>query len=205
MPKGTPRRETPVSNIVADLARSKKHPLNRICWEFATTSSDPRLMLAIVELRERVVIPAPCACLACGGRLAKLGEDITEDTRNHSAPMEGDPDGAGEIHLPVLRENHSAPAPFHAISRARAGARLLAMILYAKFGQHQPLNRQSDSHRNHQAPPRNERPRPCRRCSHRTGSRDLWREEGGVGDLHAGSLARNSGEKRVALELGCGR
>src|SRR5438045_694361 len=28
--------------------------------------------------RERVVIPAPCACPACGGRLAKLGEDITE-------------------------------------------------------------------------------------------------------------------------------
>ena len=31
-----------------------------------------------------------------------------------------------------------------AIARARAGASLLAMILYAKFGQHQPLNRQSD-------------------------------------------------------------
>jgi len=28
--------------------------------------------------RERVVIPAPCACSVCGGRLAKLGEDITE-------------------------------------------------------------------------------------------------------------------------------
>src|SRR5260370_2312289 len=36
------------------------------------------------------------------------------------------------------------PAPFHAIARARGGASLLAMILYAKFGQHQPLNRQSD-------------------------------------------------------------
>lgn len=28
--------------------------------------------------RERVVIAAPCACPACGGRLAKLGEDVTE-------------------------------------------------------------------------------------------------------------------------------
>lgn len=29
--------------------------------------------------RERVVIPAPCACPACGGtRLSKLGEDVTE-------------------------------------------------------------------------------------------------------------------------------
>jgi len=38
------------------------------------------------------------------------------------------------------------PAPFHVIARARAGASLLAMILYAKFGEHQPLNRQSDSY-----------------------------------------------------------
>lgn len=29
--------------------------------------------------RERVVIPAPCACPACGSsRLSKLGEDVTE-------------------------------------------------------------------------------------------------------------------------------
>ncbi len=28
--------------------------------------------------RERVVIPGPTACPCCGGRLAKLGEDVTE-------------------------------------------------------------------------------------------------------------------------------
>ena len=28
--------------------------------------------------RERVVIPGPTACPCCGGKLAKLGEDITE-------------------------------------------------------------------------------------------------------------------------------
>lgn len=38
------------------------------------------------------------------------------------------------------------PAPFRVIARARAGASLLAMILYAKFGEHQPLNRQSESY-----------------------------------------------------------
>jgi transposase len=38
------------------------------------------------------------------------------------------------------------PAPFHVIPRARAGASLLAMILYAKFGEHQPPNRQSESY-----------------------------------------------------------
>jgi transposase len=49
-----------------------------------------------------------------------------------------------EVHLPVLREDHSAA---RTISRhpPRAGASLLAMILYAKFGEHQPLDRQSES------------------------------------------------------------
>ena len=38
------------------------------------------------------------------------------------------------------------PAPFHPIARGRAGPELLAMILEAKFGQHLPLNRQSESY-----------------------------------------------------------
>jgi len=37
-----------------------------------------------------------------------------------------------------------APAPFHAIPRGWAGPSLLAMIVFEKFGQHQPLNRQTE-------------------------------------------------------------
>jgi transposase len=51
---------------------------------------------------------------------------------------EGDRDRAREVHLPGLRED---PAPFHVIPRGWAGLSLLAMILYEKFGAHQPLNR----------------------------------------------------------------
>jgi hypothetical protein len=36
------------------------------------------------------------------------------------------------------------PAPFHVTPRGFAGPHLLAMILFEKFGQHQPLNRQSE-------------------------------------------------------------
>ncbi len=36
------------------------------------------------------------------------------------------------------------PAPFHATPRGWAGPNLLAMILFEKYGQHQPLNRQRD-------------------------------------------------------------
>jgi transposase len=37
-----------------------------------------------------------------------------------------------------------APAPFHVVPRGWAGPSLLAMILFEKFGQHQPLNRQAE-------------------------------------------------------------
>ena len=36
------------------------------------------------------------------------------------------------------------PAPFHPTPRGWAGPNLLAMILFEKYGQHQPLNRQRD-------------------------------------------------------------
>ena len=37
-----------------------------------------------------------------------------------------------------------APAPLHVIPRGRAGPSLLAMNMFEKFGQHQPLNRQAE-------------------------------------------------------------
>ena len=36
------------------------------------------------------------------------------------------------------------PAPFHPTPRGRAGPNLLATIVFEKYGQHQPLNRQRD-------------------------------------------------------------
>jgi transposase len=95
--------------------------------------------------RERVVIPAPSACPCCGGRLAKLGEDITETLEVIPRQWKV---------IQTVRERFSCrsceaitqpPAPFHPIARGRAGPNLLAMLLEAKFGQHLPLNRQSDS------------------------------------------------------------
>jgi transposase len=95
--------------------------------------------------RERVVIPAPCSCPSCGGRLAKLGEDITETLEVIPRQWKV---------IQTVREKFSCracetitqpPAPFHPIARGRAGAGLLAMILHGKFGNHLPLNRQSES------------------------------------------------------------
>jgi transposase len=96
--------------------------------------------------RERVVLPSPAACPCCGGKLSKLGEDVTET-------LEVEPIRWKVIQ--TVREKFSCrscetvtqpPAPFHPIARGRAGPQLLAMILEAKFGQHLPLNRQSDAY-----------------------------------------------------------
>jgi transposase len=95
--------------------------------------------------RERVVIPAPASCPCCGSaKLSKLGEDITET-------LEVIPRRWKVIQ--TVREKFSCracetitqpPAPFHVTPRGFAGPYLLATILFDKFGQHQPLNRQSD-------------------------------------------------------------
>jgi transposase len=95
--------------------------------------------------RERVVIDPPTACECCGGaRLRKLGEDVTRT-------MESEPRRWKVIE--TVREKFTcrdcekisqAPAPFHPIPRAWAGPSLLAMIVFEKFGQHQPLNRQAE-------------------------------------------------------------
>jgi transposase len=95
--------------------------------------------------RERVVIAAPSACPCCGSaRLSKLGEDVTET-------LEVVPRRWKVIQ--TVRERFSCrdceqitqpPAPFHVTPRGFAGPQLLATILFEKFGQHQPLNRQSE-------------------------------------------------------------
>jgi transposase len=95
--------------------------------------------------RERIVLPGPDACTCCGGtRLAKLGEAVTETLE--SIPRQYKV-------LQYVREKFTcrdcetisqAPAPFHVIPRAFAGPDLLATITHEKFGQHQPLNRQSE-------------------------------------------------------------
>src|SRR4051812_26370458 len=95
--------------------------------------------------RERVVVPAPANCPCCGSdKLCKLGETITETLEVIPRQWKV---------IQTVREKFTCrncqtitqpPAPFHAIPRAWAGPSLLAMILFEKFGQHQPLNRQAE-------------------------------------------------------------
>src|SRR5438128_3354616 len=94
--------------------------------------------------RERVVVPAPPSCPCCGGKLVKLGEDVTETLEVVPRQWKVIQTVREKFTCRSCEKITQPPAPFHVIPRARAGASLLAMILYAKFGEHQPLNRQSD-------------------------------------------------------------
>lgn len=95
--------------------------------------------------RERVVVAAPQSCPCCGSsKLSKLGEDITETLE--AVPRQWNV-------TQTVREKFSCrdceaitqpPAPFHVTPRGFAGPNLLAMILFEKFDQRQPLNRQSE-------------------------------------------------------------
>src|SRR5262245_39881044 len=95
--------------------------------------------------RERVVVPAPPCCPGCGGKLVKLGEDVTETLEVVPRQWKVIQTVREKFTCRSCEKITQPPAPFHVIARARAGASLLAMILYAKFGEHQPLNRQSQS------------------------------------------------------------
>ena len=96
--------------------------------------------------RERVVVPAPPCCPCCGGKLVKLGEDVTETLEVVPRQWKVIQTVREKFSCRSCEKISQPPAPFHVIPRGRAGASLLAMILYAKFGEHQPLNRQSESY-----------------------------------------------------------
>lgn len=95
--------------------------------------------------RERVVIPAPERCQCCGSsRLANLGEDVTETLEVVPRSWKVIQTVRVKVSCRDCERIAQAPAPFHPTPRGWAGPSLLAMILFEKFGQHQPLNRQAE-------------------------------------------------------------
>ena len=95
--------------------------------------------------RERVVEPAPTSCGCCGGtRLVKLGEDVTETLEIIPRQWKVIQHVREKFTCRDCEKITQPPAPFHVIPRGWAGPSLLAMIVFEKFGQHQPLNRQAE-------------------------------------------------------------
>ena len=95
--------------------------------------------------RERIVIATPTSCPCCGStKLSKLGEDITETLEVIPRQWKVIQTVRERFSCRVCETIAQPPAPFHVTPRGFAGPNLLAMVLFEKFGQHQPLNRQSE-------------------------------------------------------------
>src|SRR5207248_5111338 len=90
-------------------------------------------------------VPGPTVCACCGStRLAKLGEDVTETLEVVPRQWKVVQYVREKFTCRACEGISQAPAPFHVLPRGFAGPSLLAMILFEKYGQHQPLNRQAE-------------------------------------------------------------
>ena len=95
--------------------------------------------------RARVVIEAPTACSCCGSdRIVKMGEDVTETLEVIPRQWKVIQTVREKFTCRACEKISQPPAPFHPTPRGWAGPNLLAMVLFEKFGQHQPLNRQAE-------------------------------------------------------------
>ena len=103
--------------------------------------------------RERVVVPAPTTCDCCGGtRLRKLGETVTETLEVIPRQWKVIQHVREKMTCRDCEKISEPPAPFHVTPRGWAGPNLMAMLLFEKFGQHQPLNRQAERYARERVP-----------------------------------------------------
>ena len=74
----------------------------------------------------------------------KMGEDITETLEVIPRQWKVIQTVREKFTCRSCEKISQPPAPFHAIPRGWAGPSLIAMLVFEKYGQHQPLNRQAE-------------------------------------------------------------
>src|ERR1700680_830266 len=94
--------------------------------------------------REEIVHSQACTCPQCGGTLRKIGADVTETLDYVPGRFKVIRHVREAFSCRACETVVQAPAPYHPISRGRAGAGLLAHIVVSKFDDHLPLYRQAE-------------------------------------------------------------
>ena len=95
--------------------------------------------------RERVVVAAPTTCTCCGSdRIVKMGEDTTETLEIVPRQWKVIRTVRETFTCRCCEKVSQPPAPVHTIPRGWAGPSLIALVAFDKYGQHQPLNRESE-------------------------------------------------------------
>ena len=88
--------------------------------------------------------PKQEACTECGGRLRRLGEDISEVLEYVPARFKVIRQVRPKLSCASCERIVQVPAPSRPIERGLAGPGLLAHVLVAKYCDHQPLYRQAE-------------------------------------------------------------
>jgi transposase len=88
--------------------------------------------------------PQEAACAECGGRLRRLGEDVSEVLEYVPARFKVIRQVRPKLSCASCERIVQAPAPSRPIERGLAGPGLLAHVLVAKYCDHLPLHRQAE-------------------------------------------------------------
>jgi transposase len=88
--------------------------------------------------------PQDACCPGCGGALEQFGEDVSEQLERIPATFKVIRHVRPKFACARCERVIEAPAPPRPIERGLAGPALLAHVLVAKYGDHQPLYRQSE-------------------------------------------------------------
>ena len=93
--------------------------------------------------REETVLAPGERCADCGGRLRRLGEDVTEELEYIPGRFVVKRIVRPRLACGGCEKFHQAPLPPRPIERGRPGPGLLAHVLVSKYCDHLPLYRQS--------------------------------------------------------------
>lgn len=85
----------------------------------------------------------PCGCSACGGRLRRIGADVSEQLEYVPARFKVIRTVRPKLACTKCQTIFQAAAPTRPVSRGVAGAGLLAHVMVGKYCDHLPLYRQS--------------------------------------------------------------
>jgi transposase len=85
----------------------------------------------------------PCGCIACGGRLRQIGQDVSEQLEYVPAHFKVIRHVRPKLACVSCQSIFQASAPSRPIARGLAGPGLLAHVLVSKYCDHTPLYRQS--------------------------------------------------------------
>jgi len=110
----------------------------------AVARSVRRPLPAHLHREVRTHLPKQEACPDCGGELRKLGEDVSEVLERIPSRFQVIRHVSCKAGLCVLRPHRARGGAEPAHRAWRCGPGLLAHVLVSKYGDHQPLYRQSE-------------------------------------------------------------